>query len=64
MSQDRKQEAATTARMTAVQALNLALDDAMVANADVFVLGEDVADREEGGICGVTKGCSCMGEWA
>lgn len=41
-----------------IQAINLALDDAMGANEEVIVLGEDVADREEGGIIGVTKGLS------
>lgn len=41
-----------------IQAINLALDDAMAANHEVIVLGEDVADREEGGVIGVTKGLS------
>lgn len=41
-----------------IQAINLALDDAMAANQEVIVLGEDVADREEGGVIGVTKGLS------
>jgi acetoin:2,6-dichlorophenolindophenol oxidoreductase subunit beta len=48
----------TTAKMNTVQAVNLALADAMEADASVFVLGEDVGDREEGGVCGVTKGLS------
>lgn len=41
-----------------IQAVNMALDDAMAENAEVIVLGEDVADREEGGVVGVTKGLS------
>lgn len=41
-----------------VQAINLALADAMEADASVLVLGEDVADPQEGGIAGVTKGLS------
>lgn len=46
------------AKFTTVQALNFALDDAMAADPTVFLLGEDIADREEGGICAVTKGLS------
>jgi pyruvate dehydrogenase E1 component beta subunit len=45
-------------RMTMVQALNLALADAMAENAKVLVFGEDVADPEGGGVLGVTKGLS------
>ncbi|HJP69628.1 MAG TPA: pyruvate dehydrogenase complex E1 component subunit beta [Sphingomicrobium sp.] len=45
----------TDIQMTIVQALNLALDDAMNADPKVIVLGEDVADQEEGGVMGVTK---------
>ncbi|SNC62751.1 pyruvate dehydrogenase E1 component beta subunit [Marinobacter sp. es.048] len=41
-----------------LQAINMALDDAMAADQEVIVIGEDVADREEGGIVGVTKGLS------
>ena len=41
-----------------IQAVNLALDDAMGADDNVIVLGEDVADGQEGGIVGVTKGLS------
>jgi pyruvate dehydrogenase E1 component beta subunit len=41
-----------------IQAINLALDDAMESDQEVIVLGEDVADREEGGVIGVTKGLS------
>ncbi|MGF6654739.1 pyruvate/2-oxoglutarate/acetoin dehydrogenase E1 component [Paraburkholderia youngii] len=41
-----------------IQAVNFALDDAMAADVNVIVLGEDVADGQEGGIVGVTKGLS------
>src|SRR5436305_1129037 len=44
--------------MTVVQAINLALDHAMAADPSVLLLGEDVADREEGGVFAVTKGLS------
>src|ERR1700736_5875891 len=46
------------AQMNVVQAVNLALDDAMAADPSVIVFGEDVGDKEEGGVCGVTKGLS------
>lgn len=48
----------TATSLNMIQAINLALDDAMTANQEVIVLGEDVADREEGGVIGVTKGLS------
>jgi pyruvate/2-oxoglutarate/acetoin dehydrogenase E1 component len=41
-----------------IQAINLALDHAMAEDPKVLVLGEEVGDREEGGIVGVTKGLS------
>jgi pyruvate/2-oxoglutarate/acetoin dehydrogenase E1 component len=41
-----------------IQAINLALMDAMESDPTVVVLGEDVADGQEGGIAGVTKGLS------
>ncbi len=41
-----------------IQAINLALDHAMGLDPNVIVLGEDVADGQEGGIVGVTKGLS------
>jgi len=41
-----------------VQAVNQALDDAMAADPGILVLGEDVADPEEGGVMGVTRGLS------
>jgi len=44
--------------MNTIQAVNLALDEAMGLDANVIVLGEDVADGQEGGIVGVTKGLS------
>jgi len=48
----------STPTMNLVQAVNLALDDAMTADPNVIVFGEDVADRQEGGVMGVTKGLS------
>jgi pyruvate dehydrogenase E1 component beta subunit len=48
----------STPTMNLVQAINLALDDAMSADPNVIVFGEDVADRQEGGVMGVTKGLS------
>jgi acetoin:2,6-dichlorophenolindophenol oxidoreductase subunit beta len=53
-----KATAPQAAKMNVVQAVNLALDDAMAADPRVIVFGEDVADKEEGGVCGVTKGLS------
>jgi len=44
--------------MTVLQALNLAMRDAMAADENVFLLGEDIADAEGGGVLGVTKGLS------
>lgn len=48
----------STGMINTIQAVNFALDDAMAENSDVIVFGEDVADREEGGVVGVTKGLS------
>jgi pyruvate dehydrogenase E1 component beta subunit len=45
-------------RMNTIQALNEALHEAMAADPSVLVFGEDVADREGGGVVGVTKGLS------
>ena len=45
-------------KMTMVEAINLALHDAMEADSKVIVLGEDVADPQDGGVMGVTKGLS------
>jgi len=44
--------------ITILQAINAAIADAMEENERVLVLGEDVADPEEGGVVGVTKGLS------
>ncbi|WP_022981608.1 alpha-ketoacid dehydrogenase subunit beta, partial [Ideonella sp. B508-1] len=44
--------------MNTIQAVNLALADAMTQDPNVFLLGEDIADGQEGGIVGVTKGLS------
>ena len=48
----------SAAKINSIQAINLALDDAMAADPNVIVLGEDVGDKEEGGIVGVTRGLS------
>ena len=45
-------------KMTMVEAINLALADAMAEDSKVLVLGEDVADPQGGGVMGVTKGLS------
>jgi pyruvate/2-oxoglutarate/acetoin dehydrogenase E1 component len=47
-----------TDTMTMVQAINLALGDAMEADDTVLVLGEDVADAEGGGVVAITAGLS------
>lgn len=47
-----------TLNLNIIQALNLAIDHAMAEDATVLVLGEEVGDKEEGGIVGVTKGLS------
>lgn len=44
--------------VTTLQAINMALEDAMAADENVVLLGEDVADKEGGGVVGVTKGLS------
>ena len=44
--------------VTILQGINQAIADAMEADDKVLVLGEDVADPEDGGVCGVTKGLS------
>ena len=41
-----------------IQAVNMALDEAMGLDPNVILLGEDIADAQEGGIVGVTKGLS------
>jgi pyruvate/2-oxoglutarate/acetoin dehydrogenase E1 component len=45
-------------QINTIQALNWALDDAMAADRNVVVLGEEVADPEGGGILKVTAGLS------
>jgi pyruvate dehydrogenase E1 component beta subunit len=52
------QHTAKTDQMNILTALNRALTDAMEADDKVLVLGEDVADPEEGGVTGVSKGLS------
>lgn len=44
--------------MNGIQATLMALDEAMAADPNVLVFGEDVADREGGGILGATAGLS------
>lgn len=48
----------TTETMTTIQAVNLAMHDALAADPKLLILGEDVADFEEGGVAGATKGLS------
>lgn len=48
----------TITKITMLEAINRALHDAMEADPKVLVLGEEVADPEEGGVMGVTKGLS------
>jgi len=56
MTQDAPAKQAT--KVTILEALNMALHDAMEADPKVVVIGEDVADPEEGGVVGVTRGLS------
>ncbi|HEY6868538.1 MAG TPA: alpha-ketoacid dehydrogenase subunit beta [Novosphingobium sp.] len=52
-------ETATKAKpVNMIQAINAAIADAMEADDTILVLGEDVADPEEGGVVGVTRGLS------
>ncbi|MEO7656675.1 MAG: alpha-ketoacid dehydrogenase subunit beta [Sphingomicrobium sp.] len=41
-----------------VEAINMALADAMAEDPAVLVLGEDIADPEGGGVVGITRGLS------
>jgi acetoin:2,6-dichlorophenolindophenol oxidoreductase subunit beta len=50
--------AAQTKKASILEAINSALMDALEADDKVLVLGEDVADPEEGGVVGVTRGLS------
>lgn len=45
-------------KINIIQAINQALADAMEDDETVLILGEDVADREGGGVVGITKGLS------
>lgn len=45
-------------QVTMAQAINWALHDAMTEDGTVLVLGEDVGDKESGGVIGITKGLS------
>ncbi len=47
-----------TKKTSILLALNEAIAEAMEADPKVIVLGEDVADREGGGVVGVTRGLS------
>lgn len=46
------------AKANILQGINAAIADAMEEDDNIVVLGEDVADPEEGGVVGVTKGLS------
>ncbi len=48
----------TAKKMNSLQAVNSALAQAMAEDDKVLVLGEDVADREGGGVTGATAGLS------
>jgi pyruvate dehydrogenase E1 component beta subunit len=45
-------------KVTPLQIINTALDEAMAADANVLLFGEDVADPEGGGVNGASKGLS------
>lgn len=45
-------------KMTMVQAINMAMDDAMTLDPSVLVLGEDIADPQGGGVFKCTQGLS------
>ena len=44
--------------MNTIQAVNMALDEALAMDPGVILLGEDIGDEEDGGVVGVTKGLS------
>jgi pyruvate dehydrogenase E1 component beta subunit len=47
-----------TKPINSIQAINLALDEALRTDPGVILLGEDIGDEQEGGIVGVTRGLS------
>jgi pyruvate dehydrogenase E1 component beta subunit len=47
-----------SARISFAQGINLALDEAMAADPSVFLLGEDIADEQGGGVFKATLGLS------
>ncbi len=49
---------AKTNKVNIVQAINWALHDEMEADPKVIMFGEDVADPEGGGVCGISRGLS------
>jgi acetoin:2,6-dichlorophenolindophenol oxidoreductase subunit beta len=48
----------STDMITFAEASNLAMDEALATDDSVFLLGEDIADREGGGVAKVTAGLS------
>jgi len=50
--------ATKTPSVTTLEAINLALQDALESDESVLLLGEDIADAQSGGVVGVTKGLS------
>jgi acetoin:2,6-dichlorophenolindophenol oxidoreductase subunit beta len=48
----------TTETITYAEASTLAMDEALATDDSVFLLGEDIADREGGGVAKVTAGLS------
>src|SRR5271167_5103261 len=55
---DMRAPAKRATKISTIQALNWALEDALEADSRVIVFGEDVADRQGGGIVKVTQGLS------
>ena len=47
-----------TRKINIIQAINEAIAESMEADAKILVIGEDVADKEGGGVVGVTRGLS------
>jgi len=52
------ENAVKAAKANILQGINAAIADAMEEDDNVIALGEDLADPEEGGVCGVTRGLS------